>query len=659
MTRSNRLDISSPWIWAGLALLTVSIRVWGIQIHSLDFDERFSLYLSQLPLGTLLGKAAAQGPDPHPPVYFLMLRGWVSLFGTSALALRGLSVVGGVTLVLLVAAWTSDLTSPRTGLLAGVLAATSPYLVWYSQEARMYMWVAALGLGSTWALMRAVRSGRQLWWAAYLLLGLATLYTHVVGAVALVVHLTFLLLGGPFDRRRRIVGLLGTTLLALAYAPYAYPVWAQAIGEPAARIYPRPDLLSAIGQFLVATAAHMARLPTGGGALLAAAGALLAAAGAWSLLRSRRSPVRGSPFGSTGLLGVPGGEGGIQRLAAIAFYLILPAVMIAALWLARPLYHVKFLVLISPHLFLVWAAGIRTIWREVRPLAPVTGALLLALNLYGLAHNGSAAMAREDWRTAGTYLIQHAGVRDAILVHLEHYHLPLEHYYSGPAPVTHPFGAEIPSLEAIEEILSGYQRYETVWLALSGEHLGDPGGIVEGWFRTRYPLITEIFPARIRVQGYAVRYRLPSLPVEAESLDAKVGAGLRLQGYRVDETVFPATSTLLHPPSHWVHVTLFWEAAGLGSSAQVRVEMVDSLGQVWGGNLPQTEGLRSVFPLERWAPGEILRDDYDVNVNPQTPPGEYWIIVRVSDPTTGEPLLLEQDGGEVQAIVLTTVQVVR
>ena len=71
---------------------------------------------------------------------------WVQAFGTGEVGLRLFSAVAGVATVPVVYAVGRTLASRRIGLVAAALAATSPYLVFYSQEARSYALFALLNL---------------------------------------------------------------------------------------------------------------------------------------------------------------------------------------------------------------------------------------------------------------------------------------------------------------------------------------------------------------------------------------------------------------------------------------------------------------------------------------------------------------------------------
>src|SRR3972149_8655532 len=81
--------------------------------------------------------------DNHPPLYYLSLKLWSDIFGYSEVALRSLSELFGVLTIFFVYK-IGKLISPRLGILAALLLATSPFAIYYSQEARMYAMAAFL-----------------------------------------------------------------------------------------------------------------------------------------------------------------------------------------------------------------------------------------------------------------------------------------------------------------------------------------------------------------------------------------------------------------------------------------------------------------------------------------------------------------------------------
>jgi len=84
--------------------------------------------------------------DFHPPLYYLLLKAWTSILGTSEIALRLPSVFfslgAGVLMLSLAGFW------------AGALLLFNPLFVYYSQEARMYTLITFLLTLVYWAVRR-------------------------------------------------------------------------------------------------------------------------------------------------------------------------------------------------------------------------------------------------------------------------------------------------------------------------------------------------------------------------------------------------------------------------------------------------------------------------------------------------------------------------
>jgi len=80
--------------------------------------------------------------DNHPPLYYLALEGWSNIFGYSEIALRSLSVLFGVLTVyftFLIAKIILKRKNTFYPLFSALLLASSPFHIYYSQEARMYI----------------------------------------------------------------------------------------------------------------------------------------------------------------------------------------------------------------------------------------------------------------------------------------------------------------------------------------------------------------------------------------------------------------------------------------------------------------------------------------------------------------------------------------
>jgi hypothetical protein len=283
----------------------------------------------------------------------------------------------------------------------------------------------------------------------------------------------------------------------------------------------------------------------------------------------------------------------------------------------------------------------------------VTGALA-----YGLCFNWNLEYRKEEWRAAARYVAKHARPGDAILCHPDYARIPFQYYFRGAQPVFAPFGGPVGEASDVAATLEGLASYDTVWLVQSHTEWVDPRRVVEGWLAGEFPVVTEQYPPGVEVKGYATTYRLSEAPSSARAVDAVYDGQVRLVAYWLLDRAYAATDDTYHPPSGWIHVTLYWEAlAQLSEDYVAEVRLTDEAHQVWGGSLERATGAIRFYPPHDWQPGEIIRDDYDVNLNPRTPAGEYWLEVILRS-TSGEELTATYQGGQSTAIPLSQVTVV-
>jgi mannosyltransferase len=117
--------------------------------------------------------------ESTPPLYYVLAWLWAHVVGSDEAQLRSLSALAGTLVVPVAFAAGRAVATTRIGLAAAALAAVSPMLVWYSQEARAYSLLALLG-GLSFVLFSRARvdpSPRRLTlWAAVSALAIATHY---------------------------------------------------------------------------------------------------------------------------------------------------------------------------------------------------------------------------------------------------------------------------------------------------------------------------------------------------------------------------------------------------------------------------------------------------------------------------------------------------
>ncbi|WP_416771239.1 glycosyltransferase family 39 protein [Pseudomonas sp. RHF3.3-3] len=184
--------LREPWLVPLLAL-ALALRLYQLTAAAIWGDEGSSLLLAQYPLTELWTHAAR---DVHPPLYFALLRGWISLFGDSIFSIRLASALPGVVVVFL-GIWLAHLVAAgrRATILAGLLLTLLPTAVRYSQEIRMYSLMGVWLLGATLALVYWVHNPqRKRYLVAYVLLMAAGFYTHYFTALCVLSHWCWLLL---------------------------------------------------------------------------------------------------------------------------------------------------------------------------------------------------------------------------------------------------------------------------------------------------------------------------------------------------------------------------------------------------------------------------------------------------------------------------------
>jgi mannosyltransferase len=181
--RESRLRLArGADVYAVVALTAVAavVRFVALGHQSFWVDETVTAKLVAEPFTGLL--RALPHSESTPPLYYVLTWCWSRIFGTGEAALRSLSALAGTLTIPVAFAAGRTLVSRRVGLLVAALAAVSPLLVWYSQEARAYALFVLLAALSLLFFARAndeASSGALTWWAASSALALLTHYFAV------------------------------------------------------------------------------------------------------------------------------------------------------------------------------------------------------------------------------------------------------------------------------------------------------------------------------------------------------------------------------------------------------------------------------------------------------------------------------------------------
>lgn len=151
-----------------------------------------------------------------PPLYFAL--SWITTgIDPAPEMVRAPSLVAGTATIPLVYLLGARTVGRPAALTATALTALSPFMVYYSAEARAYALVMGLVVLSTLAMLLAVDDGRRRWWALYAASSCAAMYSHYTAAFVLAAQLLWLAWAHPEARR---AALLANGAAAVAFLPW-------------------------------------------------------------------------------------------------------------------------------------------------------------------------------------------------------------------------------------------------------------------------------------------------------------------------------------------------------------------------------------------------------------------------------------------------------
>jgi len=206
-------------IIALICLVYVSLRVWNLTDSCLWFDEIFGVHAAELDWENLFWFVAQD--LIHPPLFYILLKIWIFVFGESLFSLRVFpvffSTLAVVPFILLCRQLKLSL---PTVALALTFFAVNGSLIKYAQEVRMYSLLLCFGLVSLWLFARFLDSGKGIF--LLIIANILLVYSHYFGW--LIIASEFLAVVILARERLKQISLMLITV-ALSFAPWIYMIW--------------------------------------------------------------------------------------------------------------------------------------------------------------------------------------------------------------------------------------------------------------------------------------------------------------------------------------------------------------------------------------------------------------------------------------------------
>ena len=681
---------------AAIALVGFAVRVRGLGVKSLWLDEGLSVDTAGNPIRELFGLLIGQ--DIHPPLHYVILHYWMGLAGQSEFAVRFPALLTGTLLVpathvLALALFggaegrphpltpsphgrggrgspfpvgEGDWGGRSAALLGALLVALSPFLVYYSQEARMYSDLALWGMLSSLALWKWLAktspprplsaSGEGVGGEARSLLAYAAttalaLYTHYFAGLVIAFQAVFVGLasafphptergharGAPPNPRQdgapdalRGLRLVAWWLLALVGAGLLYLPWLSGVYWQIRRLATSPDfwkgelsLAFIVEKVFTAFALGKSGVPVRSLPLIALA-ALLFGAGLILLIRR-------------GLLGRRG------DLFAL-LYLLVPLLALYAISARNPKFTERYLIMIAPVFYLIvaralvalaeaggllrrrWAGGV---WAS-RCVAGIVALLALGASVGELQRvYAGPGYEKDDNRAAAAYIQAHEQPGDVIVSMMDTEHV-LKYYYHGQLPRhgLHPGDDVVTAAANLNRYLAGKRR---LWLLLWQEDWADPTGFVRDSLDAH---LTRL-PGPGEYQG---------LKLILYAIDQSVAFSADLTPRRAIAVNFDDALTFLgyDPPPQPVaaggraELTLYWQARKPLSQDYVASLRLSDGSYRWVRQDQRPAAY--TYPTTSWRVGRTVRGRIALPVPLGTPPGDYDLELVVYPQETHKDL---------------------
>jgi mannosyltransferase len=498
-----------------LIFIAFLVRLNGLGFQSLWRDEVDAICFAQAPLMQNLPQTALSftptcppniptlvasfsQPGFNGPLYFLLLRGWIGLTGTSEFALRFFSLLCGVLSVAVIITLGTRLFNRVIGVIAGALLALSAYQVWYSQEAKMYTLITLLALAAIYFLRRGVEDGKVRFWIGVVVCTTVAMASHILAALLIPVEVVLFLLWWPQSRKHLRAGGLALLCVTVPYLPLAIDrlKWVFQPAETGFARYTFGEMLSTLGGAY--TRGVFSALDEQVILSATVVATIIALFGLGSIDMPDRPASRPDRVAA--------------RFSLIAWALI-PAISIALISINRPLFTDRYLIWVQPAFYLAVALGVYALGKWWKPLAVVTLSALLIVSTIGIVTTTTTPF-KSDFRSAAQTIGREIKPDDLIVFQIPYVQYDFDYYFRRPYPfIGGPYtnypgsvagyqDSEASVFQQIGTLLSGRR---TIWVVWSEADWADARQLFPRWLAANARETFHAQYSQVQVSRYELK----------------------------------------------------------------------------------------------------------------------------------------------------------
>lgn len=468
-------------------------RIHALTQQSLWRDEVDAIYFALRPLTetvSMIWQTAQNGP-----LYFLSLRPWFRIVGSSEFALRLPSVMAGTVSVvlifqvarLLLGPYTAEPNQPQPNrsqktargstlyqaiyqalkpytvpLLAALFMTLNPYQLWYGQEGKMYAVIVSLALLASWFWLQGIQHKKWRYWIGYLITTSIAMYSHLLMVLMIPMHFVWFFIAWPQSRRAWKQYALALGGLTLPYLPMVLWHWEMLLSSSKRTLFNFVPLREVLSKVLYSHSRGPEHVSLG----------------------TFEDPLWLAPLFFLGLAGILLGVGEIEqsadanparepsaehtensvatehpaahtqphlnqrrRFGILISWLLVPIALIYIISLRQPVFVDRYIIWIAPAAMMILALGMKAVWRNAAALAlPLTCALLLYITLFWsyIGWQQKTTTNKYDLRNAVTFVAEQREPNELLILQIPHTMYSYRYYSSHLG--THPFDGSIERL---------------------------------------------------------------------------------------------------------------------------------------------------------------------------------------------------------------------
>ena len=402
MTTSERYQLQWPdWAYMGsTSVLALALRFHALDRKSFWFDEGASVAIARLDWYNFVRLIWRR--EANMTLYYLLLRAWQHL-GGSEWFIRSLSVIFSVAAIPTIYLLALRLFDRKVAAVSSLLLAVNAYQIRYAQEARSYSLYIWLTILSCFVLVRYTQTPDVRYRRAFIAISALAVYAHFYFAFLIVAEWCAIRLWKPIRDSESIQR--SFYWIAALTAPVF--LFAATTGVGPLRWIQRPSVGDLYRVFTLFAG-------NGGLALLLVSVfvIILAVFPAGRTFWQRTTDMN------------------VWRYQFAFLVTTVPVLLVFALSYARPLFVPRYFIACQPFFLILVAAGLFHIPNRCVQAATLCLLSVLALRATRNYYQADFDLAREDYRSASHYVLDHCMPGDVLMFDIAMGRMPYEFYRS-------------------------------------------------------------------------------------------------------------------------------------------------------------------------------------------------------------------------------------